>query len=526
MAGTTTEMSKIRQIIQHLKHGKVSNRKMADILGINKETVNNYVRKIKADSKSLEELLEMEDPELEHRFKGGSPAYVEDAKFKEFQQWLPKIIEEMGEAKKTHVTLKLLYEEYRQAAAFPYSLTQFRYHYNQHVKASSGLTTTLLKDLYEPGLLVYLDFAGDKMSYVELESGEVVKVEVFVATFPFSDYGFALAVPSQNADDFAFALISLFRHIGGVPRILVPDNLKAAVDKADRFAPKLNTLLQDLASYYGAVVEPARVRHPKDKSAVENSVKLVYQRVYAPLRNRVFHSLRELNEAIAEQMLAHNRKRMQQYDHTREECFLSNEKPNLLPLPVEDYEVKRIHELRVQDSCFIYLSSHKTYYSAPKEWIGSKVKAVVTRTKVKIYAQGTCVAIHLRDPRRKWIYDPSHFPENSQQWRGRNKDWFIARAQAIHPSLGTYVECIFKNCNTVEQCMYKTCDAVLHLGRETPPDVLVRAIEESHIIGRYSHKLLERLVAKFKAGICDSTDACVLSPPVNHEGIRGPQAFV
>ena len=525
MAGTTTEMSKIRQIIQHLRHGKVSNRRMADILDINKETVNNYVRKIKADSLSLDELLAMEDPELEHRFKGGNPAYVDDPKFKEFQRWLPKIIEEMGQARKTHVTLKLLYEEYRQTVSFPYSLTQFRYHYRQHVKASSGLTTTLLKDRYEPGLLAYLDFAGDRMSYVDIETGEVVKAEVFVATFPFSDYGFALAVPSQGADDFAFALISLFRHIGGVPRILVPDNLKAAVDKADRFAPRLSTLLQDLASYYGAVVEPARVRHPRDKSSVENSVRLIYQRVYAPLRNRVFHSLRELNEAIAEQMRAHNRKRMQQYDHTREECFLSNEKPNLLPLPTEDYEVKRTHELTVQDSCLIYISSHKTYYSVPKEWIRSRVKAVVTRTKVKIYARGTCVATHLWDPRRKWIYDPSHFPESSQQWRGRNKDWFISRAAAIHPSLATYVECIFKTCNTVEQCMYRTCDAVLHLARETPPDVLVCAIKESHAIGRYSHALLERLVAKCRAGISDTGEYPVLSPPANHEGIRGPGAF-
>lgn len=84
---------------------------MADILGINKETVNNYVRKIKADPKSLDELQMMEDPELKRRFKGGSPAYVEDSKFKEFQQWLPKIVEEMEETRRTHVTLTLFYEE-------------------------------------------------------------------------------------------------------------------------------------------------------------------------------------------------------------------------------------------------------------------------------------------------------------------------------------------------------------------------------------------------------------------------------
>lgn len=163
------------------------------------------------------------------------------------------------------------------------------------------------------------------------------------------------------------------------------------------------------------------MRHPQDKALVENTVKFTYQRVYAPLRGRTFYSLEELNEAIAACTLAHNRKRMLQYDHTREECFLSNEKPVLRPLPATDYEVKRVHELRVSDSCFVYLASYKTYYSVPCQWVGSSVKVVVTRSMVKIYAQGACVATHRRDDTRKWIFQESHLPKASQAWRGRNR---------------------------------------------------------------------------------------------------------
>lgn len=524
MAGTTTEMSKIKQLLRYLKEGKLSNRKIAHVVGLNKETVNNYARKAREDSMTIDQLLSLDDPELEHRFKGGNPAYPEQARFAEFQQWLPRLTEEMSHAKKSHVTLKLLYEEYLREARNPYSLTQFRYHYNQNVKASSSKTSTVLKDLYEPGLMCYLDFAGDKMSYINISDGETVRSEVFVASSPYSDYIFAMAVPSQNADDFAYALTEMFKAFGGVHRILVPDNLKAAVIKSDRFAPALNSLLEDVANHYGCVIEPARSRHPQDKALVENAVKLIYQRVYAPLRNRVFYSLHELNEAIKEQVRTHNQKRMTNYDHTREECFLAKEKPLLKPLPKENYEVKRVHEVSVSDSCFVYLSTYKTYFSVPWQYVGQQVKAVVTRSKVKIYASGQCIAIHMRDG-RKYCYDESHFPKKSQAWRGRSRQTFTDSARRIHPMLGDFVNNVFERCGTVEQAMYKTCDAILHLARQTPPDILRQAIEEASAIDRYNYRLLASIVDRIGAGIPGKPNIERLSSPADHDGLRGSEAF-
>lgn len=517
-------MSIIKQILRYDQEG-VSHRRIAKIVGVNRETVGNYVRKSKADPMSLEQLLSLDDQELEFRLKGGNPAYPEEERFKDFQQWLPRIVEEMGRSKKTHVTLKLLWEEYSREVKNPYSLTQFRHHYNQDVKASRRKTSTLLKDLYEPGLLVYVDFAGDRMEYVNTDTGELVKVEVFVASFPYSDYGFALAVPSQGADDFAHALTELFRSVGGVPRVIVPDNLKSGVIKADRYAPSLNSLLLDLANHYGCLVEPARVRHPQDKALVENSVKLTYQRAYAPLRNCLFHSLEELNKALAACMLSHNQKRMQQYDHTREECFLANEKPALRPLPPADYEVKRVHELKVSDSCFVYLSSYKAYYSVPCQWVGSTVKVVVTRSMVKVYAKGECVATHLRDDSRKWVYDDRHFPKDSQNWRGRNRRWFVEKGHNILWDLGEYIEGVFAHSGTVEQAMYKRCDAILHLGRETHPTVLRKAIETAVGLGKYNYSILDSLIGRIKAGAETPTPAERLSPPASHDGLRGAEAY-
>lgn len=524
MAGTTTEMSKIKQLLRHLKEGKASNRKIARIVGLNKETVNNYARKARQDSLSIDELLALDDPVLEHRFKGGSPAYPDDERFREFQRWLPRLVDEMSRAKKTHVTLTLLYEEYRKEAEHPYSLTQFRFHYNQNAKASRRKTSTPLKDLYEPGVLVYIDFAGDKMEYVDVETGEVVKVEVFVATFPYSDYGFAMAVPSQSAEDIAHCLNELFRSVGGAPAVIVPDNLKGAVDRADRYAPKINDMLNDLANHYGCLVEPARVRHPQDKALVENSVKLVYRRAYAPLRNRVFFSLDELQSALAERMRAHNQKRMSNYDHTREECFLANERPALRPLPAGDYEVKRVHETTVSDNCMVYLSTYKQYYTVPCQYFGQKVKVVVTRSLVRIYAKGELVATHVRDPRLKWLIDDNHFPKESQAWRGRSRRNFVESGHNILWALGEYIDQVFARCGTAEQCMYKSCDAILHLGRQTRPDILARALEIAAQHGRYNHKFLANVVKNLQSGAQVDQAALPLSPP-DHAGLRGPAAF-
>lgn len=99
-------MSQIKQLLLLKKNG-VSNRKAADIIGMNKETVNNYMNKVSADSLSLDELIRLDDPILEHRLKGGNPAYS-DKRFETFKTFLPYLQEAM---KRKHVTLKLLWEE-------------------------------------------------------------------------------------------------------------------------------------------------------------------------------------------------------------------------------------------------------------------------------------------------------------------------------------------------------------------------------------------------------------------------------
>ena len=108
-------MSQIKQLLL-LKKSGISNRKAADIIGMNKETVNNYMNKVSADSLSLDELIRLDDPILEHRLKGGNPAYS-DKRFETFKALLPYLQEEM---KRKHVTLNADKNSYISVRTFPY----------------------------------------------------------------------------------------------------------------------------------------------------------------------------------------------------------------------------------------------------------------------------------------------------------------------------------------------------------------------------------------------------------------------
>lgn len=113
------------------------------------------------------------------------------------------------------------------------------------------------------GEKLFLDFAGDTMEYIDMETEEMVKVQVFIASLPATDYGYALCVPSQRSEDFIHAIICCFKALGGVPRILVPDNLKSAVVRTDRYKPEINRIMEDMANHYRSVVVPARPVHLK-----------------------------------------------------------------------------------------------------------------------------------------------------------------------------------------------------------------------------------------------------------------------
>lgn len=521
MAGKRTEMSKIKQILLLHKDG-MSNRKIGERLGLYKETVNKYVNAAKSDSKSIEELIKMEEPELQHRFSAGNAAYS-DKRFDALQEDLEYYVREL---ERRHVTMLLLWEEYRQKHPDGYGYTQFCYHLNQHKASADPEVSLPMSNFREGGNELFIDFAGGTMSYVDLDTGEEVKCQIFVACLPASDYGYAMAVPSQKVEDFLHALSSCLRHIGGVPRILVTDNLKSSVTRPDRYMPELNVIMEDFANHYGCVTIPARSGHPKDKALVEDQVRIVYRRVYAPLRNEMFHSIQELNMAISEKMKQHNQKRMQRLPFTREERFLSLDRPRLRELPEKDFEIIYRTELLVQNSSHIYMGRDKVYYSVPYHLIGKKVKVIYTRSLVKIFSpEGERVAVHMRCtvPGRYCTVD-AHMPSYYNDYVNLSPQKYIDRAAAVSESLATVIRRLFgNNPYAVPEQYYKSCDGLFHLQRTTNPELFEKACRAAIEFDACRYPFIKNLIESKCAGLDNDEESTLF--PETHANIRGKEYF-
>jgi transposase len=256
MAGKTRPMSQIKQLLRLQQQGKAK-KEIARILGISKNTVKSYLHKYESSGYNIDDLLKLDDPVLESKFHLGNPSYKEH-RYEFLKKQMDYYVQEL---KRNGVTRLILWEEYKESNPNGYSFSQFCYHLHQHQKASKP--TAVLH--HEPSDKLFIDFAGKQLSYVDIQTGEIIKCQVFVACLPYSDYAFAMAVKTQGVEDFIYAISCCLSYLGGVPRAIVPDNLKSAVIKSDRYEPELNVALDDLANHYGTTIVPARVRSRKEK---------------------------------------------------------------------------------------------------------------------------------------------------------------------------------------------------------------------------------------------------------------------
>lgn len=521
MAGKPKPMSQIKQLM--ILHKQDKGRKtIARILGISKNTVKTYLEKLemlqnpsRGKGWNINDLMRLDDPVLEAKFHPGNPAY-KDERYEDFKSRLPYFLEEL---KRVGVTKHLLWQEYRQQRADGYGYSQFCYHLHQQQVASRP--SMVLE--HKPGDKLYIDFAGKKLSYIDKDTGDIVKCEVFVACLPYSDYAFAMAVRGQTIGDFLHALTCCLQQIGGVPLALVPDNLKAAITRASRYEPDLSRGLEDFANHYGTTVYPARVSAPKDKALVENQVKLIYNRVYAQLRNMQFFDLTTLNEAIRQKVKAHNQTRMQQKPYCREERFLAEEKKKLMPLPVDKYELKSYTELKVAKNNYIQLYEDKHYYSVPFRLIGQKVKVIYTRNMVYIYSKGKQVAAHIRSyVGGGYTTVREHLCSYHQQYLDRSPQYYINQAEKKSATLHKLVSLIFKQDRYPEQ-LYRSCDGLFNLFRKTDSQRFEKACQMAIEYQNYSYTFIRNLLQN---RITEGTPQSV--PEKNlpkHKNLRGKKYY-
>ncbi len=532
MAGTVKEMSLIKQVLQLKQRGE-SSRGIARQLPINKDTVNGYMQTIEANGWKIEELLQVDDPVLERMFHAGSPAYT-DERMKEFLRLLPYFREQLSDCK-LHVTRQLLYDEYRKTHPDGYCKSQFYEHLKQNLVAQKDVTTVLAMT-YKAGEKLMVDFAGDKLSYIDPETGEVLKAEVFVACMPYSDYIFVCCVPSQRTEDFLFALRLCLEHLGGVPPIVVPDNLKSAVITPDRHEPGLNKALQDMGNHYGFTVLPCDPGEPTQKALVEDAVRITYNRIAARLRGRDIIGIIALNKAVEEQNTMLNQTRMQKRPYTREERFHAMEKPQLKPLPEQIFEMRYYADLKVQNNCFVELRHDKVthFYSVPYAYIGRKAKVIFTRSWVKIYVDNQLVATHKREHNYGYTTVPEHMASKSRAITERSAAYYIAWAGKQSEDCKAYVTEIFdpRRTNNPEEVYYRICGAIISSYRKyegSLVDLTCRQCLENRI---FTYKTQVSTMRQFEAILknnylrqADDEPGLFAPVPTGHANMRGNGYF-
>jgi transposase len=514
MAGKPINMSTAKQIIALWNQGKKI-KQIVKILGISKNTVKNYLKKMELLGAKPCDILNMEDMQVEKMFHSGNPSYKPE---KRYENLLEELDYYVSELRKPGVTRLLLYNEYKEKHTNGYSRSQFCFHLQQHLKASNP--SMVLEHV--PGNELFVDFSGKKCSYVDPDTGEVIVCELFVATLPASDYCFAIAVPSQKVEDFLFALAQCLSFLGGVPKAIVPDNLKSAVTKSCKYEPTINIALQEFANHYGTTIVPTRALKPKDKALVENQVKNVQCRVLAPLRNIIFHSITSLNKALLEQVIKHNQTRMQLKNYCREEQFIAEEKHLLLPLPATVFELKHYASYKVAQNGHVLLGEDKHYYSVPYTLIGTQVQVIYTRSKVIVYSKCEQVAVHYRGyTRGGYTTDRNHLCSAHNHYLDRSPDYYMARAKNVSEPVFEYVRKLFEQNKYPEQ-LYRQCDGLLKLARTNPADVVFKAFTKALETETYSYGVVKNIIEN---KTYENQYPSLFEPLPKHSNIRGGKHY-
>jgi len=285
-------MRKIKDVLR-LRAAGYSARRIADSLGLGRTSARNYLERAEKAGLSWPDVADLDEDALEHRLFGRE-ARPEGHRFVE-----PDWTEVNQELKRPSVTLRLLWEEYR--ARYPddgYAYSAYCQHYREWVKRLSPS----MRQRHVAGEKVFVDYSGVRMEVTDPTTGTRRPVELFVAVLGASNYTYAEASWSQTLPDWIGAHVRAFEFFGGVPALIVSDNLKSAVVRACFHEPGVNRSYTDLARHYQTAILPARPYKPKDKAKAEGGVLLVQRWIVARLRNRVFFSLEEMNAAIREEL--------------------------------------------------------------------------------------------------------------------------------------------------------------------------------------------------------------------------------
>ena len=510
-------MRKIREVLRLTHEVRLSAREVGDATGLGKTAVAEYVRRAKVIGITWPVPDGVDDAELERRLF--VPAGFHDGQTRKLPDWA-KVHEEL---KKRAVTLMILWEEHRAECPDGHGYSQYCWHYGQWRKCLSPV----MRQIHVGGDKLFVDWAGDTVRVIDTATGETRQAHLFIAALGASSYTYAEARWSESLPDWIGAHVNALDFIGGVPKALVPDNLKTGITSCrrragrttpSRYEPGINRTYQELADHYDTVVLPARVRRPRDKAKVEAAVGLVERYIIGRLRNRRFLSLDELNIAVREAVATINAKVMKRIDKSRRALFESIDQPALKALPPSPYQYAEWKRCTVGPDYHVEVDDH--YYSVPYRLLRETVDARVTITTIELFHKGKRVASHVRSAKKgKPTTLTDHMPVGHRRYAEWTPARMLSEAAKIGPSTVALVEAVMAAKRHPMQGL-RACQGILDLAKAFAPERVEAAAVRGLAIGATTsasirsilEKGLDRAVAVAPAGE---------AAPIRHENIRG-----
>jgi transposase len=503
-------MRQIRELIR-LDHEGVGAREIGRRLGIARSTVQDNLHRVRLAGLTWPLPPTLTDELLEQKLfqRPGVKAGVR-------QHTEPDWGYLAREMKRAGVNLTLLWEEYRQRDPGGYSYSRFCDLFRQFERRLSPV----MRQHHVAGDKLFVDYSGKKVQIIDPATGAVHAAELFVAVLGASNYTYAEATWTQSLPDWIGAHIRMFRFYAGVPRLLVPDNLKAGVNKPSFYDPEVNRSYAMMAAHYDVGIWPARPRKPKDKAKVEAGVRFAQTYILGRLRNHRFFSLQECNAAIRAALIDMNGRPMRRLGISRRELFESIERPALRPLPQADWEYAEWRLARVAPDYHIEVKDF--FYSVPHALIREQVDVRVTGYMIEIFHRGKRVAVHQRRySGRAHGTHADHMPSSHRRYSQWTPERFRRWAKSIGPQTEGLIIAILANRPHPEQG-FRTCLGLLRLYRalatERAESVSARAVE----IGAFNYKSIASILANNLDRAPPTTSSATV---IEHANLRGKNYF-
>jgi transposase len=508
-------MRKTKEVLRLRFELGLGQRQIARSCGMGLGTVHNYLERAAAVGIGWPLPEGLGEVELEAKLFGSQPAMTRTVKERPEPDW--KAMHEQLQQHR-HLTLQLLWQEYRQAHPQGYGYSWFCERYQQWRRQLD----VVLRQEHKVGEKMFVDWAGATIPVHDATTGEPWPASLFVSVLGASSFTYAEATRDQQLETWIQAHIHALEFFGGVPTLAVPDNTKTAVTRSCRYDPDLNPTYQEFAVHYGMGVVPARPYKPRDKAKVESGVQVCERWIIAALRHRKFFSVQELNQAIGELLMRLNERPFRKRDGSRASLFHSLEKPALAPLPAQRFDLSQWARATVNIDYHIAFDGN--FYSVPYTLVQRVVEVRSTLTTIEIFHQGQRVASHLRSRARgQTVTQGEHRPRSHQA----HLEWPPSRMVNWARSIGPHTAQLFERILSEKphpEMGYRSCLGIIRLAQQYPAQRMEAAAERALLLRVCRYQSVKSILK-------NSLDAVPISSsppapvPLQHDNLRGAEYF-